>query len=158
RRRSARDRRCLASRQEGPGWSRALHLDEEPGTRRGLQRGSDGHRPPGRAGDPGMTRAQMRATEREPMRRMPCALMLCVLVLSVAVASCDGPNRGQSTQPSSASGFILQLVASPNVVRGQTAGSGQALGGCSNVQAKVSDLNGNLIDGANGAFTTSLCC
>jgi len=84
--------------------------------------------------------------------------MLCVLVLGAALAGCDGPNRGAGTQPSSASGFILDLVASPNVVRGQTAGSGQALGGCSNVQAKVSDLSGNLIDGANGIFTTSLCC
>ena len=60
----------------------------------GVRRGPDGHGPPSLAGDPGMTRARMRATEREPMRRMPWGLMLCVLLLGVALASCDGPNRG----------------------------------------------------------------
>ena len=105
-----------------------------------------------------MTRATTRATERKPMRRMPWGLMLCVLLLGVALAGCDGPNRGSSTQPSSASGFILDLVASPNVVRGQTAGSGVTTGGCALVQAKVSDTKGNLVDGALVSFTTSLCC
>jgi hypothetical protein len=70
-----------------------------------------------------MTRVTTRATEREPMRMMPWGLMLCVLLLGVALAGCDGPSRSTSTQPSAASGFILDLVASPNVVRGQTAGS-----------------------------------
>jgi hypothetical protein len=105
-----------------------------------------------------MTRARMRATERKPMRRMPWGLVLCVLILGAALASCDGPNRGSSTQPSAASGFILDLVASPNVVRGATVGSGVDTGGCSNVQAKVSDTNGNLVDGVDVHFTTSLCC
>jgi hypothetical protein len=92
------------------------------------------------------------------MRRMPWGLMLCVLLLGVILAGCDGPNRGSSTQPSAASGFILDLVASPNVVRGQTAGSGEEAGGCALVQAKVSDTKGNLVDGAAVSFTTTLCC
>jgi hypothetical protein len=89
---------------------------------------------------------------------MPWKLMLCVLLLGVALASCDGPSRGSSTQPSAASGFILDLVASPNVVRGQVAGSEDEAGGCAIVQAKVSDTKGNLVDGAVVSFTTSLCC
>jgi hypothetical protein len=105
-----------------------------------------------------MTRAQVRATEREPMRRMPWGLMLCVLILGAALASCDSPNRGGGTQPSAASGFIVDLVASPNVLRGQTAGSGEEAGGCALVQAKVYDTKGQLIDGTPVAFTTSLCC
>ncbi len=105
-----------------------------------------------------MTRATTRATEREPMRRMPWGLMLCVLLLGVALAGCDGPSRSKATQPSAASGFILDLVASPNVVRGQTAGSGEEAGGCSLVQAKVSNTNGQLVDGVAVSFTTSLCC
>ena len=105
-----------------------------------------------------MTRARMRATEREPMRRMPWGLVLCVLILGAALASCDGPNRGSNTQPSAGSGLILDLVASPNVVRGQTAGSGVDAGGCALVQAKVSDTKGNLVDGVDVGFTTSLCC
>jgi hypothetical protein len=92
------------------------------------------------------------------MRTMPWGLMLCVLVLGVVLASCDSPNRGGGTQPSAASGFILDLVASPNVVRGQTAGSDVTAGGCSNVQAKVSDTHGNLVDGVDVRFTTTLCC
>jgi len=92
------------------------------------------------------------------MRRMPWGLMLCVLLLGAALASCDGPNRGSNTQPSSASGFIVDLVASPNVVRGQTAGSGEETGGCALVQAKVYDTKGQLIDGTPVLFTTTLCC
>jgi hypothetical protein len=105
-----------------------------------------------------MTRARMRATEREPMRRMPWALMVCVLILGAALASCDGPNRGSGTQPSAASGLMIDLVASPNVVRGQTAGSGVEQGGCAIVQAKVFDTKGNLVDGVAVSFTTTLCC
>lgn len=92
------------------------------------------------------------------MRRMPWGLMLCVLILGAALASCDGPNRGSNTQPSSASGFIVDLVASPNVVQGQVAGSGEEAGGCALVQAKVFDTKGNLVDGVAVAFTTTLCC
>ena len=70
-----------------------------------------------------MTRARTRTAEREPMRRMPWGPMLCVLVLGAALAGCDGPNRGFNTQPSAASGLILDLVASPNTVPGARAGS-----------------------------------
>jgi hypothetical protein len=89
---------------------------------------------------------------------MPWGLVLCVLILGAALASCDGPNRGSNTQPSSASGFIVDLVASPNVLRGQTAGSGEEAGGCALVQAKVYDTKGNLVDGVLVQFTTTLCC
>jgi hypothetical protein len=84
--------------------------------------------------------------------------MLCVLILGVVLASCDSPNRGGGTQPSAASGFMLDLVASPNVLRGQTAGSDEEAGGCALVQAKVFDTKGNLVDGVLVNFTTTLCC
>jgi hypothetical protein len=84
--------------------------------------------------------------------------MVCVLLLGAALASCDGPNRGSSTQPSAASGFIVDLVASPNVLRGTTGGSGEEQGGCALVQAKVYDTKGNLVDGVLVQFTTTLCC
>jgi hypothetical protein len=51
----------------------------------------------------------------------------------------------------------LALVASPNVIRGQTAGSDET-GGCSNVQAKVFDTHGQLVDNIEVRFTTSMCC
>jgi hypothetical protein len=89
---------------------------------------------------------------------MPWGLVLCVLILGAALASCDGPNRGSNTQPSAASGFILDLVASPNVIRGQAFGSEFEAGGCALVQAKVSDTSGALVDGALVHFTTTLCC
>ena len=92
------------------------------------------------------------------MRRTQWGLALCALVLGAALASCDGPNRGSNTQPSAGSGVILDLVASPNVIRGQTAGSGEEAGGCALVQAKVWDTKGNLVDGIAVEFTTSLCC
>jgi hypothetical protein len=106
-----------------------------------------------------MTRARTRTAEREPMRRMPWRLML-VLVLGAALVGCDGPNRGSSTQPSAASGLILDLVASPNVVPGARAGSTAAptVGGCSLVQAKVSNTLGQLVDGVPVLFATTLCC
>jgi hypothetical protein len=107
-----------------------------------------------------MTRARTRTGERELMRRMPWRLMLCVLVLGAALAGCDGPNRGSNTQPSAASGLILDLVASPNVVPGARAGSPAApmVGGCSLVQAKVSNTQGQLVDGVPVLFATTLCC
>jgi len=105
-----------------------------------------------------MTRARIRATERKPMRRTPWGLALCVLILGAALTSCDGPNRGSSTQPSAASGMILDLVASPNAIPGATPGSGEEAGGCALVQAKVWDTAGNLVDGIAVSFTTTLCC
>jgi hypothetical protein len=101
-----------------------------------------------------MTRARTRATESKPMRRTPWGLVLCVLILGVVLASCDGPNRGPNTQPTSFSGFSVAVTASPNVVRGATAGSGQDTGGCSQIQVVVSKA-GVLVDGAevNGSAT-----
>ena len=110
--------RCIAPRQEGPGWPRALRPPEERGAGGGLPRRPDGHGAGGLAGDPGMTRARTRTAEREPMRRMPWGPMLCVLVLGAALAGCDGPNRGFNTQPSAASGLILDLVATPTPCAG----------------------------------------
>lgn len=94
-----------------------------------------------------MTRARTRATERKAMRRTPWGLVLFALIVGVALASCDGPNRGSRTQPSAASGFSIALTASPNVVRGSTAGSGLDTGGCSQIQVVVSK-SGQLVDGA----------
>jgi hypothetical protein len=94
----------------------------------------------------------------EPMRRMSWTLAPLFLILGLALASCDGPNRGTITNPSSASGLTIDLVASPNVLRGATAGSDEEQGGCALVQAKVWDNQNNLVDGVNVAFTTTLCC
>jgi hypothetical protein len=102
-----------------------------------------------------MTRVRTRATEREPMRRMPRGLTLCVLFLGAALLSCDGPNRGPSTQPSAVSGFSIAVTASPNVVRGATPGSDVEDGGCATIQAVVSK-NGVLVDGALVSVTTTL--
>ena len=90
------------------------------------------------------------------MRRTPWRAWLLVLVGSFVVIACDGPNRGSRTQPSSASGFNIVVTASPNTVRGRTTGSGSAFGGCATVEAKVFDVNGNLIDGATVSLTTTL--
>jgi hypothetical protein len=49
-------------------------------------------------------------------------------------------------------------MASPNVLRGTTGGSGEEQGGCALVQAKVYDTKGNLVDGVLVQFTTTLCC
>jgi hypothetical protein len=92
------------------------------------------------------------------MRRTRWGLALLVVVLGLGFVGCDGPNRGTSTQPSAASGMLLQLVASPNVLRGVTAGSEDEAEGCAIVQAKVFDTKGQLVDGAIVEFTTSLCC
>jgi hypothetical protein len=77
-----------------------------------------------------------------------------VFVLGVALVGCNGPNR--SNQPSSASGFFLELSISPNSLRGQTAGSGEAQGACAIVQVRVFDTAGRLVDGALVAVTTTL--
>lgn len=84
------------------------------------------------------------------------AVSLAVPVLGLALMSCDGPNRGSNTQPSSASGFTVYLTASPNTVRGPLPEGDSQFGGCSQVQAKVVDPQGNLVDGATVLFTTDL--
>jgi hypothetical protein len=89
------------------------------------------------------------------MRRTPWGLILCGLIAGVALASCSGPNRGTTTQPSGASGFSIAVTANPNVVRGATAGSGVDNGGCSQVQVTVTK-DGLLVDGAAVTVTTTL--
>jgi hypothetical protein len=79
---------------------------------------------------------------------MPRGLTLCALLLGAASLSCDGPNRGPNTQPTAFSGFNVAVTASPNVVRGVTAGSEQDTGGCSQIQVVVTK-NGDLVDGAD---------
>jgi len=78
------------------------------------------------------------------------------LVLSLAVMSCNGPNRGTNTQPSSASGFLINVVASPNSLRGATPGTDEAQGACASIQVKVFDVAGRLIDGARVTVVTTL--
>ena len=102
-----------------------------------------------------MTRTRTRATERKPMRRMPWGPILCVLILGAALASCDGPSRGSNTQPSAVSGYLVTVTASPNVVRGVTAGSSQDTGGCAQIQVVVTQ-NGNLVNNVEVIGTSTL--
>ena len=89
------------------------------------------------------------------MRRTPWGFSLCVLALGAALAGCDGPSRGSNTQPTAVSGFSLKVSASPNVVRGVTAGSEQDTGGCSQIQVTV--LKGaQLVDGAEVVGSATL--
>ena len=77
-----------------------------------------------------------------------------VFVLGVALVGCNGPNR--SNQPSSPSGFFVELSISPNSLRGETANSNEAQGGCGIVQVRVFDTQGRLVDGALVTVTTTL--
>jgi hypothetical protein len=78
-----------------------------------------------------------------------------VVVLGLALLSCSGPNRGTNTQPSAASGFLIVVTSSPNVIRSEDPNR-EGSGGCSTVQVKVSDRTGQLVDGALVRVTTSL--
>ena len=82
--------------------------------------------------------------------------LVVILGLGLALAGCDGPSRGPNTQPSSASGFLITLTANPNVVRASNPDSDSDAGGASVIQAKVFDRQGNLVDGAEVLFTTTL--
>jgi hypothetical protein len=77
---------------------------------------------------------------------------MCALL--VALAGCNGPNS--SNQPSSASGFNIDVKISPNTLRGATAGTNEQQGGCGTVTATVFDLSGRLIDGATVTLTAVL--
>ena len=92
------------------------------------------------------------------MRRIPWLALSMVLGLGLALAGCDGPSRGTNTQPSAVQGFQIILVASPNTVAAAPATSENTAGGCAQVQAKVFDRTGQLVDGAIVTFTASLCC
>ena len=80
------------------------------------------------------------------MRRTPWRAVPLVLILGLALVSCDGPNRGTSTQPSAASGFQVVVTASPNVLRP---------GGTAVITVKVFDTQGRLVDGAPVVVTSS---
>jgi hypothetical protein len=69
------------------------------------------------------------------------------LVLALALMSCDGPSRGSNTQPSAASGFLVTVTASPNVI--------PANNGNSVIQVKVFDRDGRLVDGATVTVSAS---
>src|SRR5262249_47325694 len=77
-----------------------------------------------------------------------------MFVVSLALLGCNGPNRSQ--QPSSASGFHIDVQISPNALRGATAATNEAQGGCGVVTATVFDENGRLVDGATVGLATTL--
>jgi hypothetical protein len=88
------------------------------------------------------------------MRRTLWRAVSVVVVLGLALMSCNGPNRSQ--QPSSASGFLLTVQISPNVLEGAAPGSNEAQGACGIVTAKVANLNGQLVDNVAVTLTTTL--
>ena len=88
------------------------------------------------------------------MRRTLWRAISVVFVVVVALVGCNGPNRSQ--QPSSASGFNIDVQISPNVLRGATAGTNESQGGCGTVTATVFDTNGRVIDGALVFLSTTL--
>ena len=88
------------------------------------------------------------------MRRTLWRAVSMAFVLGVALMGCNGPNR--SNQPSSASGFFVEVTISPNTLRGATAGTGEAQGGCGAVEVRVVDTSGRLVDGARVSVTTTL--
>ena len=89
------------------------------------------------------------------MRRTSWRVVSLVLVLSLALLSCDGPNRGTNTQPSSASGFLLNITASPNVIRAENPSIDDS-GGCAQITIKVFDRQGRLVDGVTVDVSTTL--
>ncbi len=88
------------------------------------------------------------------MRRTLWRAVSMAFVLGVALMGCSGPNR--SNQPSSPSGFFLEVTISPNALRGATAATGEAQGSCAAVQVRVLDTSGRLVDGVFVAVTTTL--
>jgi len=88
------------------------------------------------------------------MRRTLWRAVSMVFVVGLALIGCDGPNRSQN--PSSGSGFTVNVAVTPNTLRGATPGTGEAQGGCANVLVKVFDINGRLVDGALVTLTTTL--
>jgi hypothetical protein len=90
------------------------------------------------------------------MRKTCWSFVSLVATLGLALAACSGPARGSGTQPSSASNYFIEVTASPNTIRGATAGTDEEQGGCSTVQTKVYDTQGRLVDGALITITTTL--
>lgn len=73
------------------------------------------------------------------MRRTLWPAVSLVLILSLALVGCDGPSRGANTQPSAASGFLVTVTATPDVLRPPDT---------TVIQVKVFDRAGRLVDGA----------
>ena len=94
-----------------------------------------------------MTHTPTGAEERKAMRSAPWRTVPLALVLVLALWSCNGPNRGTHTQPSSSSGLNVVVTASPNTIPSN--------GGTSTIQVKVFDMNGQLVDGAPVDVTAS---
>jgi hypothetical protein len=88
------------------------------------------------------------------MRRTLWRAVSMVVVLGVALMGCNGPNR--STQPSSASGFFLQITISPNALEGAQAGTSEAQGACGTIVVRVTDTGGRLVDGVSVLVSTTL--
>jgi hypothetical protein len=88
------------------------------------------------------------------MRRTIWLAISAVCVASVALAGCNGPNRSQN--PSSASGFNIDVQISPNTLRGATGGTNEQQGGCGTVTAVVFDQAGRMIDGATVTLSSVL--
>jgi hypothetical protein len=88
------------------------------------------------------------------MRRTRGGAVSLVIVASLVLIACSGPNRSQN--PSTASGFNITVEMTPNVLRGATAGTNDAQGGCGVVTSKVFDNGGRLVDGAGVTLTTTL--
>ena len=61
-----------------------------------------------------MTHTPTGAEERKAMRSAPWRAVPLALVLVLALWSCNGPNRGTHTQPSSSSGLNVVVTASPD--------------------------------------------
>ena len=94
-----------------------------------------------------MTHTPTGAEERKAMRSAPWRAVPLALVLVLALWSCNGPNRGTHTQPSSSSGLNVVVTASPNTISSN--------GGTSTIQVKVFRTNGQLVDGAIVDVTAS---
>ena len=80
------------------------------------------------------------------MRRTLSRAISAMCAALVVLAGCNGPNRSQN--PSSVSGFTIDVQVNPNVLRGATGGTNETQGGCATVTATVIDMHGQFVDGA----------
>ncbi|MGH7266120.1 MAG: hypothetical protein ACREMB_14935 [Candidatus Rokuibacteriota bacterium] len=90
------------------------------------------------------------------MRRTVWRVVSLVPVLALAGLGCNSPNRGANTQPSAASGYRVEITASPNTLRGSNAGTPESQGGCASIRVTVFDLNNHLVDGVSVSIDTTL--
>ena len=80
------------------------------------------------------------------MRRTPWRAVSLVVLLGVFLWGCNGPSRGDATQPS-VSGFNVVVTATPNTVSRN--------GGITAITVKVFDVQGRLVDGASVTVSVS---